>query len=75
MNNDFEIWLQNERDAGLKDIKISISGDTSDVSVATVKQEILCIEALAADASFLESLPKVSDYSDELTTLNAALNG
>ncbi len=74
MNDNFELWLKKEVDSlGLKDIKFSIGGDTSNASVEKCKQEVAHIERLA-NAGITEPFPQVVDYSFELTELNAKLN-
>ncbi|KAF3977832.1 MAG: hypothetical protein HFP77_04930 [Methylococcales symbiont of Iophon sp. n. MRB-2018] len=72
MTNNFESWLQDEIDLGLKDIKLAIGGDTSNASVAKAKEAVIHIQKLAK-AGFVESFPCANNYSDELVELNDAL--
>lgn len=71
--HDFETWIKAQKDKGLKDLKLVIDGDTSNVSVSKAKAEIVRLHTLA-ELGFTEDFPKAPDYSAELTDLNNALN-
>lgn len=72
MNEKFENWLKNQRDNGLKDIKFSLAGDTSNDSLYSTNSEIMRLHAMA-DAGIVTNPPKAPNYSNELQELNNLL--
>ena len=71
--DDFEKWLKEQKAKGLVDIKLSLGGDTTYISVEKVKQEIILLDRMVA-ANITTTPPKALDYSNELTALNGDIN-
>ncbi len=70
MRDNFEEWLDNQKEQGLQDIKFAIGGDTSNASVSKAKAEIIRLHKMA-EAGITTTPPKAMDYSIELQRFNS----